>query len=101
MGKMKKKTAPYPFFPFPLFPLFPLFPFSAFPLSPFLHEDLKNEKTRLRIPFAVLSQRVTKTVYDIRRGTNYNNNNVPVVRNQLAKGGFRLAKLLDAIFENQ
>lgn len=52
MGKMKKKTAPDPFFPFPLFPLFP---FSAFPLSPFLHEDLKNEKTRLRIPFTVLS----------------------------------------------
>lgn len=49
MGKMKKKTAPYPFFPFPLFP------FSAFPLSPFLHEDLKNEKTCLRIPFTVLS----------------------------------------------
>jgi len=46
-------------------------------------------------------QRITKTVYDIRRGNNYNNNNVPVVRNQLAKGGFRLAKLLDAIFANQ
>ena len=44
---------------------------------------------------------VTKTVYDIRRGVNYNTNNVPVVRAQLAKGGFRLAKLLDAIFANQ
>ena len=46
-------------------------------------------------------QTVTKTVYDIRRSNNYNNNNVPVVRDQLAKGGFRLAKLLDSIFANQ
>lgn len=42
----------------------------------------------------------TKTVYDIRRASNYNTVNVPVVREQLAKGGFRLAKLLDAIFVN-
>jgi hypothetical protein len=46
-------------------------------------------------------QTITKTVYDIRRSNNYNNNNVPVVRDQLAKGGFRLAKLLDAIFADQ
>ena len=49
----------------------------------------------------VTSHGVTKTVYDIRRANNYNTNNIPVVRNQLAKGGFRLAKLLDAIFANQ
>ncbi|MDX6712106.1 MAG: hypothetical protein QOH96_3122 [Blastocatellia bacterium] len=42
----------------------------------------------------------TKTVYDIRRAANYNVSNIPVVRTQLAKGGFRLAKLLDAIFVN-
>jgi len=58
--------------------------------------------TRKRVVTATShGQRITKTVYDIRRGNNYNNNNVPVVRNQLAKGGFRLAKLLDAIFANQ
>jgi hypothetical protein len=45
-------------------------------------------------------QTVTKTVYDIRRAPNYNSVNVFVVRDQLAKGGFRLAKLLDAIFVN-
>ena len=42
----------------------------------------------------------TKTVYDIKRAVNYNTVNVPVVRDQLAKGGFRLAKLMDAIFVN-
>ena len=42
----------------------------------------------------------TKTVYDIKRAVNYNTVNKPVVRDQLAKGGFRLAKLLDAIFVN-
>jgi len=44
---------------------------------------------------------IREIVYDIRRGVNYNTNNVPIVRTQLAKGAFRLAKLLDAIFANQ
>ena len=41
-----------------------------------------------------------KPAYNIRRAANYNSVNVPVVRDQLAKGGFRLAKLLDEIFAN-
>ncbi|MCM3874695.1 MAG: S1/P1 nuclease [Pyrinomonadaceae bacterium] len=50
------------------------------------------------VPLIRNGQPVTQTVYDIRRPSNYlavNRNNV---REQLAKGGFRLAKLLDAIF---
>lgn len=42
---------------------------------------------------------VTETVYDITRPANYETLNREVVREQLAKGGFRLAKLLDAIFQ--
>jgi hypothetical protein len=42
---------------------------------------------------------VTETVYDITRPANYETLNREVVRQQLAKGGFRLAKLLDAIFQ--
>jgi len=42
---------------------------------------------------------VTETVYDITRPANYETLNREVVRRQLAKGGFRLAKLLDAIFQ--
>lgn len=41
---------------------------------------------------------VTQTVYDITRPSNYQAVNHNNVREQLAKGGFRLAKLLDAIF---
>ncbi len=41
---------------------------------------------------------VTDTVYDISRPPNYETMNREVVRQQLAKGGYRLAKLLDAIF---
>jgi S1/P1 Nuclease len=41
---------------------------------------------------------VTDTVYDVTRAANYETLNREVVRRQLAKGGYRLAKLLDAIF---
>jgi hypothetical protein len=41
---------------------------------------------------------VTDTVYDVTRPANYDTANREVVRQQLAKGGYRLAKLLDAIF---
>lgn len=43
-------------------------------------------------------QPVTQTVYDITRPGDYKIVNRNNVREQLAKGGFRLAKLLDAIF---
>jgi len=41
---------------------------------------------------------VTDIVYDITRPSNYETLNRELVRQQLAKGGFRLAKLLDAIY---
>ena len=40
-----------------------------------------------------------QTVYDISRASDYETVNREVVRQQLAKAGFRLAKLLDAIYE--
>ena len=43
-------------------------------------------------------QPVTTIVYDVTRPNNYQSVNRANVRVQLAKGGFRLAKLLDAIF---
>jgi S1/P1 Nuclease len=43
-------------------------------------------------------QPVMQTIYDITRPANYQAVNRNNVRDQLAKGGFRLAKLLDAIF---
>ena len=43
-------------------------------------------------------QPVMQTVFDITRAPNYEVVNREVVRQQLAKAGFRLAKLLDAIF---
>ncbi len=43
-------------------------------------------------------QPVMQTVYDITRASNYEAANREVVRQQLAKAGFRLAKLLDAIY---
>jgi S1/P1 Nuclease len=46
-------------------------------------------------------QPVTEKVYDITRPNNYEALNREVVRRQLAKAGFRLAKLLDAIFAQQ
>ena len=44
-------------------------------------------------------QPVTETVYDITRPGNYETLNREIVRQQLSKGGFRLARLLDAIFQ--
>jgi hypothetical protein len=41
---------------------------------------------------------VIDTVYDVTRPANYEKLNRELVRQQLAKGGYRLAKLLDAIF---
>jgi hypothetical protein len=41
---------------------------------------------------------VTDIVWDIRRPGNYETLNREVVRQQLAKAGFRLARLLDAIY---
>lgn len=43
-------------------------------------------------------QPVMQTVFDIRRAPNYETVNRELVRQQLAKGGYRLAKLLDAIY---
>lgn len=45
-------------------------------------------------------KQVTDIVYDISRPANYESVNREVVRQQLAKAGFRLAKLLDAIYAN-
>jgi hypothetical protein len=44
-------------------------------------------------------QPVLQTVYDITRAANYETSNRELARQQLAKAGFRLAKLLDAIYE--
>ena len=41
---------------------------------------------------------VTNLVYDVTRPSNYEALNREVVRQQLAKGGYRLARLLDAIY---
>ena len=43
-------------------------------------------------------QPVMQTVYDVSRAGNYETANREIVRQQLAKAGFRLATLLDAIF---
>jgi len=45
-------------------------------------------------------QPVTQMVFDINRSNDYEALNREVVRQQLAKAGFRLAKLLDAIYSN-
>jgi len=50
------------------------------------------------VPLIRNGQPVTQTVYDIARPGDYQVVNRNHVREQLAKGGFRLAKLLDAIF---
>jgi hypothetical protein len=39
-----------------------------------------------------------RTKYTVTKGDQYTSQNVPVVRTQLAKGGYRLARLLQAIF---
>ena len=45
-------------------------------------------------------QPLTSVVYDITRPANYERANREIVRIQLAKAGFRLAKMLDAIYAN-
>ena len=42
----------------------------------------------------------TEVVYDITRPANYETHSREVARRQIAKAGFRLAKILDAIFAN-
>ena len=46
-------------------------------------------------------QPVMQTVYDVSSAGNYETANREIVRQQLAKAGYRLAKLLDAIFERR
>ena len=46
-------------------------------------------------------QPVMQTVFDITRPANYEKLNRELVRQQLAKAGYRLAKLLDAIYSSQ
>jgi hypothetical protein len=43
---------------------------------------------------------VTEVIYDVSLPMHYEQNNRAVVRTQLAKAGYRLAKLLDAIFQS-
>lgn len=56
-------------------------------------------KTRDGQPVMRDGKPVTDIVWDVTRADNYETLNREVVRQQLAKGGYRLAKLLDAIFE--
>ena len=49
-------------------------------------------------PVVKNDQSVMQTVFDITRASDYETVNRELVRQQLAKGGFRLAKLLDAIY---
>jgi hypothetical protein len=46
-------------------------------------------------------KQVTDIVYDITRPANYESLNRELVRQQLAKGGYRLARLLDEIFRTR
>lgn len=54
--------------------------------------------TRAGQPVMREGRPVTDIVYDVTRSSNYEALNRDVVRQQLAKGGYRLAKLLDAIY---
>ncbi|MDQ6651160.1 MAG: S1/P1 nuclease, partial [Acidobacteriota bacterium] len=56
--------------------------------------------TRDRQPVMRDGQPVTEIVYDVTRANNYETLNRELVRQQLAKAGFRLAKLLDAIYSS-
>jgi hypothetical protein len=62
----------------------------------------KRDMVVLRDDQPVIENGKTKTevVYDITRPANYETHNREVARRQIAKAGFRLAKLLDAIFAN-
>jgi hypothetical protein len=50
-------------------------------------------------PVITNGQPVVQTVYDVTRAANYETANREIVRQQLAKAGLRLAKLLDAIYQ--
>ena len=54
--------------------------------------------TRAGQPVMREGRPVTDIVYDVKRSSNYETLNREVVRQQLAKGGYRLARLLDAIY---
>ncbi len=59
-----------------------------------------NVTTRDGKPVMKDGVQVTDIVYDVTRPANYETLNRELVRQQLAKGGFRLARLLDEIFRN-
>jgi hypothetical protein len=52
------------------------------------------------VTFRRNGQEQSQTVYDVTRASDYDEVNKPVVGEQLAKAGYRLAMLLDAIFAN-
>ncbi len=56
--------------------------------------------TRTGQPVTRDGRPVTDIVYDVTRSSNYEALNREVVRRQLAKAGYRLARLLDAIYSN-
>jgi hypothetical protein len=62
-----------------------------------LHAYKSVEIVRKRI---ITSHGRPLTVYDVTRASDYSTVNQEVVKMQLAKGGFRLAELLDQIFAN-
>jgi hypothetical protein len=59
-----------------------------------------NVTTRDGKPVMKNGKQVTDIVYDITLPANYEELNRELVRQQLAKGGYRLARLLDEIFRN-
>lgn len=56
----------------------------------------QNAYKTIRIKYEVVVDEKTK--YVVSKGGNYADQNVDVVKTQLAKGGYRLARLLEAIF---
>jgi hypothetical protein len=60
-----------------------------------------NVTTRDGKPVMKDGKQVTDIVYDITRPANYESLNRELVRQQLAKGGYRLARLLDEIFRTR
>ena len=62
------------------------------------YNSIANLKKRKLVKI-VNQKRKVSFVYDVTRDPNYDQLNTPVVGEQLAKGGYRLAALLDAIFQ--
>lgn len=62
------------------------------------YNSIANLKKRKLVKI-VNHKRKVSFVYDVTRDPNYDQLNTPVVGEQLAKGGYRLAALLDAIFQ--